>query len=177
MLDSYRHPNAGRTTSTPVEATHGVARTDADAKKPRWGDKNCLCHEGLRMFQQKRYLEAAIFYRKAGNDMLAAWGHENNDIGNARRGEAASLAAAGRYVKAETLYKDAIRIYLTCANGQPSDQLQDTILDLADTYKNQGKNGEAQKLAKSSWELCALAKTNPQEAVKHFNSAISGWPF
>jgi hypothetical protein len=156
------HATTGATTSGSPAA--------ASKQLPRWGDRSCLCHDGYRLFMQHRYLEAAQMYRKAGDNMLSAWGHENNDIANARRGEAVAYAAAGQWPKAEALYKDAVRIYINSSAGHPSSQLQGTILDLADTLKNERKLTAAGNLSSRAAQIENLSHINPAQAAKQFAS-------
>lgn len=104
--------------------------------------------------------------------MLNAWGHATNDVANARRGEAVCYGAVGNYGKAKDLYREAISIYLTSSGGRPSPELQDSILDLSDAYKNSGDAARAKSLSFNARQLCYLAATNPVQAEQQFNSLL-----
>lgn len=136
---------------------------------PRWGDKSCLCHEGFRLFQQHKYAESAAYYKKAGDNMLSAWGRATDDVANARRGEAVCYGAMGNFAKAKDLYRDAVSIYLA-SGARSSAQLQDSILDLSDAYKKTGDGIRATKLSFNAKQLCLLATRNSAMASQQFKS-------
>ncbi|HEY9790740.1 MAG TPA: hypothetical protein V6D22_10100 [Candidatus Obscuribacterales bacterium] len=135
------------------------------AKLPRWGDKDCLCHAGLRLFQEKRYLEAADAYRKAGDNMLKAWGRQTNDVANAVRGEGICYSAAGRGQEAKVFLRSAAEMYIRCSNGHPPAELETTILDLSQTYRNIGALNTSNALEADAAKICLLSRLNPPQAI------------
>jgi hypothetical protein len=91
-------------------------------KLPRWGDKDCLCHEGLRLYNQHRYIEAAAYYHRAGQNMRQAWGRDTIDVANALRGEAACYQAAGWPCQADKLLARADAI-VRAAQKMPAETM------------------------------------------------------
>jgi tetratricopeptide (TPR) repeat protein len=136
---------------------------------PRWGDKDCSCHEGLRLYTQGKYVEAAAAYHKAGETMLKAWGHPTCDVANAWRGEAVCMAAAGRPQDAKQLFRRAAEIYLSAGSTVKEEQLESTLNDLGETCTRTGSAALAQVLNSCRPRICALARKDPAEAMIEFH--------
>lgn len=141
----------------------------ADTKPlPRWGDKDCQCHEAFSLFQAHKYREAAAAYKKAGDNMLKAWGHPTTDVANALRGEAICLEQAGQLPQARDLLKQAVDMYIRCGNGNPPKQLADSLGDLSSTYQAMGVGRTALMVKASTPRIFALSRGNPAQAALEF---------